>query len=44
MLRDFTDHPGEIADPWYTGDFETTYQQIVEGCQGLLQYIGKNEK
>ena len=44
MLRDFTDHPGEIADPWYTGDFETTYQQIVEGCQGLLQYIDKNEK
>ena len=39
MLRDFTDQPGEIADPWYTGDFEITYQQVVVGCQGLLRHI-----
>ena len=39
MLRDFTDQPGEIADPWYTGDFEITYQQVVAGCQGLLRHI-----
>ena len=44
MLRDFTDHPGEIADPWYTGDFETTYRQVVEGCQGLLRHIDKMKK
>ena len=44
MLRDFTDHPGEIADPWYSGDFETTYQQVVEGCQGLLRHIDKSKK
>ena len=37
MLLDFTDHPGEIADPWYTGDFETTYRQVVEGCRGFLK-------
>ncbi len=37
MLRDFTDTPGEIDDPWYTGDFETTYRQVVAGCRGLLQ-------
>ena len=39
MLLDFTDHPGEIADPWYTGDFETTYRQVVEGCQGFLKKV-----
>ena len=39
MLRDFTDQPGEIADPWYTGDFEITYQQVVAGCQGLLRHV-----
>ena len=44
MLRDFTDQPGEIADPWYTGDFETTYQQVVAGCQGLLRHIDNDLK
>ena len=39
LLLDFTETPGEIADPWYTGDFETTYRQIEAGCQGLLRYI-----
>lgn len=41
LLRDYTDYPGDIDDPWYTGDFETAYQQILEGCQGLLQYLTK---
>ena len=40
LLRDFTDDPGEIDDPWYTRDFETAYQQIKEGCKGLLDQIG----
>ncbi len=44
MLRDFTDQPGEIADPWYTGDFETTYRQVVAGCQGLLKHIDNRLK
>lgn len=35
-LLDFTDAPGDIADPWYTGDFETTYKDVVKGCQALL--------
>lgn len=30
---------GEIADPWYTRDFETTYQQISEGCERVLASI-----
>ena len=45
MLLDFTDRPGtEIADPWYTGDFESTYRDVVEGCEGFLAYLEKNEK
>lgn len=30
---------GEVADPWYTGDFSTTFQDISAGCHGLLQHI-----
>ena len=29
----------DVADPWYTGDFETTYQDIIEGCRALLAQI-----
>ncbi len=38
-LLDFTDHTRDIADPWYTGDFETTYADILEGCQALLEKL-----
>ena len=38
-LREYTAHPGDIADPWYTDDFDTTYDQILEGCKGLLKAI-----
>jgi len=38
-LLDFSDNPRDISDPWYTGDFETTYSDIVEGCQALLAVI-----
>ena len=39
MLMDFTDRPGDVADPWYTGDFERTWLDISEGCRGLLEYL-----
>lgn len=39
LLRDFTKTPGDIADPWYTGDFETTYQQVVQGCKDFLSQL-----
>ena len=39
LLRDFTSHPGDIADPWYTGNFDITYDQIYEGCTSLLNYL-----
>ena len=29
----------DVADPWYTGDFETTYKDVLEGCEALLDYI-----
>lgn len=38
-LLDFTDNPRDIADPWYTGNFNITYLQIVEGCKSLLEEI-----
>lgn len=41
LLMDYTDRPGQVADPWYTGDFETTYQDVLEGCQGLLEELKK---
>ena len=40
LLLDFTDRKGDsIADPWYTGNFEETYQDVTEGCQALLKKI-----
>lgn len=36
LLMDYTDRPGEVADPWYTGDFEATWKDVLEGCEGLL--------
>ena len=39
LLLDYTDHPGDVADPWYTGDFDATWRDVLEGCQGLLRSI-----
>ena len=39
LLMDYTDRPGDVADPWYTGDFEATWQDVLAGCQGLLREI-----
>ena len=38
-LLDFSKNPRDIADPWYTGNFTVTYQDIVEGCTGFLEYL-----
>ena len=44
MLLDFTDRPGtEIADPWYTGNFDATYDDVLEGCTGLLEHLKNAE-
>ncbi len=39
LLMDYTDRPGEVADPWYTGDFEATWRDVLEGCQELLSKL-----
>lgn len=36
-LMNFTRRPGDVADPWYTRDFEATWRDVLEGCQALLQ-------
>ncbi|MGI6181767.1 MAG: low molecular weight protein-tyrosine-phosphatase [Agathobaculum sp.] len=36
LLLDYTSRPGEVADPWYTGNFDATWQDVLLGCQGLL--------
>ena len=41
LLMDYTHRPGEVADLWYTGNFEATWQDVREGCEGLLQYLTK---
>lgn len=37
LLMDHTARPGNVADPWYTEDFEATWQDVLDGCQGLLK-------
>ena len=44
LLLDYSKNPRDIADPWYTRDFESTYRDVVEGCEGFLAYLEKNEK
>lgn len=39
LLLEFTGRSGEVADPWYTGDFEATWQDVLEGCSGLLRHL-----
>jgi protein-tyrosine phosphatase len=43
LLMDFTSRPGEVADPWYTGDFEATWNDVLEGCQGLLASLTESK-
>lgn len=38
-LLDYSNEPRDIADPWYTGNFDETYDDVVEGCTALLTYI-----
>lgn len=40
-LLDFSDNPRDIADPYYTGDFNATYNDILEGCKALIKKLIK---
>ena len=42
LLMDYSGCPGDVADPWYTGDFETTWRDVLAGCRGLLEACKKN--
>lgn len=42
-LLDFTENPRDIIDPWYYGNFDSTYYDIEYGCESFLNYL-KNEK
>ena len=39
LLLDWSEHPREIDDPWYTHDFEATYRDVDEGCRTLLDAL-----
>ncbi len=41
-LLEYAGRSGEVADPWYTGDFEATWQDVLAGCTGLLNELQKN--
>lgn len=41
-LLDYTDNPRDIADPWYTGEFDLTYRDVKEGCEALLAFLQRN--
>lgn len=38
-ILDFSDRPGNIADPWYSGDFDTAYRDILRGCEAFLHRV-----
>lgn len=38
-MLEFAGSDRDVADPWYTGDFDATYRDIVAGCTGLLEKI-----
>ena len=40
-LMSFAGSNADVADPWYTGDFEITYKDIVEGCEGFLRFLNR---
>lgn len=43
-LLDFSNNPRDIADPWYTGNFDKTYEDVLEGCQTFFNFIKKDMK
>lgn len=43
-LLTFTGSGRDVADPWYTGDFDATYADVIDGCSALLKYILENDR
>lgn len=42
LLLDWTDHPRQIEDPWYTDDYDTTFSDVLLGCKALLASLVGN--
>ena len=42
-LNRYREKERDIDDPWYTGDFDATYQDVSAGCKGLLEHIRRSE-
>ncbi len=38
-LLDWTERPGDVADPWYTGNFDATYRDVLAGCTAMLEQM-----
>ncbi len=43
-LLDFSKNPRDIVDPWYTGNFDVTFDDVLEGCQAFLEFVKKEMK
>ena len=43
-LLDFSENPRDIIDPWYYGNFDSTYYDIEEGCTKFLEYVLNNKE
>ena len=43
-LLDLTGRPGEVSDPWYTGDFDATWNDVLEGCEAILAQWKEEQK
>ena len=43
-LMDFTDRGGDVADPWYSRNFDAAYRDIRDGCEGILHWIEEMER
>lgn len=44
LLLDYAKEPGDIADPWYTGNFDVTYDDVVRGCNGFLEMLRREKQ
>jgi len=42
-LLTFADSGRDVADPWYTGDFDATYRDVVQGCEAFLSYLRRED-
>ena len=43
-ILDYSDNPRDISDPWYTGNFEQAYKDILEGTESFYNYVKKEQK